>query len=195
MSWGDLQIDAACIGIIGHSFGGWTALAATEAEPRIGAVVALAPGGASQTRPGILPLTLAFRWGRDVPALYLVAEGDTMLPLSGMYELFERTPSTKKMIILSRADHLHFMDQVEQRHEAFRTMPDAGILSAIQQEMRPMAELCSEEHAHLFVRGLTLCHMDAFLKRKEPAQALLNGNIDAELACRDVEARSTGKVP
>jgi hypothetical protein len=135
-------------------------------------------------------LTLAFRWGRDVPTLYLVAEGDTALPLSGMYELFERTPATKKLIILRRADHSHFMDQVEQLHEMFRTMPDAGDLAAIQKEMRPMAELCSEEQAHLFVRGLTLCHMDAILGRQEEAHALLNGNIDAERTRRGVEAWS-----
>jgi hypothetical protein len=90
-------------------------------------------------------LTLAFRWGRDVPTLYLVAEGDTALPLSGMYELFERTPATKKVIILRRADHAHLMDQVEQLHEMFRTMPEAGDLAAIQKEMQPMAELCSGE--------------------------------------------------
>jgi hypothetical protein len=117
-----------------------------------------------------------------------------MLPLSGMHEIFERTPATKKMVILRRADHLHFMDQVEQQHETFRTMPDAGVLVAIQQEMRPMAELCSEEHAHLFARGLTVCHMDAFLTRKEAALALLNGNLDAELARRGVEAWSAGKL-
>jgi hypothetical protein len=158
-------------------------------------VVALAPGGASQTRLGILPLTLAFCWGRDVPTLYLVAEGDTVLPLSGMYELFERTPATKRTIILHRADHSHFMDQVEQLHEMFRTMPDAGDLAAIQKEMRPMAEFCSEEQAHLFVRGLTLCHMDAILGRQEEAHALLNANIDAKLARRGVEAWSTFAIP
>src|SRR5262249_6548752 len=118
----DLRIDPERIGIVGHSFGGWTALATTEVEPRIRAVVALAPGGASKPRPGILPATLSFAWGRDVPALYLVAEDDTSLPLSGMQELFERTPATKQMLILRRADHLHFMDDVERAHEAARNM-------------------------------------------------------------------------
>jgi dienelactone hydrolase len=189
-SWGELELDPERIGIVGHSFGGWTALAATEAEARIRAVVALAPGGASRPRPGILPVTLTFAWGRDVPTLYLVAEGDTMLPLQGMYELFERTPATKRMIVLCRADHAHFMDQIEQVHEAVRTMPDAGELKAIQQEMRPMAELCSEQQAHLFVRGLTLCHLDAFLGGGEEARALLNGDVEGELARRGVEAWS-----
>lgn len=189
-SWSDLELDSERIGIVGHSFGGWTALATTEADPRIHAVVALAPGGASQPRPGILPLTLAFRWERDVPTLYLVAEDDASLPLSGMFELFERTPATKKMVILRRADHMHFMDQVEHLHEEFRTMPNAGELAAIQQDMRPIAELCSEEQAHLFVRGLTLCHMDATLRCQEEAHALLNGDIDAKLARRGVDVSS-----
>jgi predicted dienelactone hydrolase len=189
-SRGDLELDPARVGIVGHSFGGWTALAATEADRRIRAVVALAPGGASRPRPGILPLTLSFRWGRDVPTLYLVAEGDTSLPLAGMYELFARTPATKRMVVLRRADHAHFMDQVAQLHDMFRTMPDAGELASIQKDMRPMAELCSEEQAHLFVRGLTLCHLDATLRCHGGAHALLHGNIVVELARRGVEASS-----
>jgi len=47
----------------------------------------------------------------------VVAENDVWLPLAGMYELFERTPATKQLIILRRADHVHFMDDVEEVHE------------------------------------------------------------------------------
>ena len=87
--------DPTRIGIVGHSFGGWTALAATEVERRIGAVVALAPGGSSQPKPGIIPGKLTFNWGRNVPTLYLVAENDVFLPLAGMYELFEKDSGDK----------------------------------------------------------------------------------------------------
>jgi predicted dienelactone hydrolase len=181
-------LDPTRIGIVGHSFGGWTALAAVDVEPRIGSVVALAPGGASQRKPGILPVTLAFAWGRDVPTLYLVAENDVSLPLAGMYELFERTPATKQMMILRRADHLHFMDDVEELHETVRAMPLSGELAWLAKEMRPIAELCSAEQAHAFVRGLTLCHMDATLKREGSAQRFLAGDIEARLAVRGVNA-------
>ena len=81
-------------------------------------MVALAPGGSFQPRPGILKAKLAFAWGRDVPTLFLVAENDISLPLAGMYEIFERTPATKQMVILRRADHMHFMDNVEEMHES-----------------------------------------------------------------------------
>lgn len=181
------SLDPNRIGIVGHSFGGWTALAATEADRRIRAVVALAPGGSSKTKPGILRTSLTFDWGRDVPTLYLVAENDASLPLDGMYELFDRTPATKRMVILRRADHLHFMDNVEQLHEAVRAMPWTGELAWLPKEMRPIGELCSGEQAHLFVRGLTLAHLDAVLSEHEAAQQFLTGNMEAELGRRGVE--------
>lgn len=183
----ETNLDPTRIGIVGHSFGGWTALAAPAVESRIRAVVALAPGGSSNPRPGILPVKLTFSWGRDVPTLYLVAENDICLPLAGMYELFEKTPATKQMVILRRADHLHFMDHVEEVHEAVRTMQWPGELAWIPKEMRPIAELCSGEQAHLLVRGLTLCHMDGILRRHEEAQRFLVGDMEAELAVRGVD--------
>jgi dienelactone hydrolase len=182
------KTDPARIGIVGHSFGGWTVLAATEADRRIRSVVALAPAGASRPRPGILPVTLAFNWGRDVPTLYLVAENDVSTPLSGMYEIFERTPATKQMIVLRRADHLHFMDNVEELHEAVRKMPLPPELAYVQKEMLPITELCSGAQAELFVRGLTLCHLDATLMQKQEAEQFFAGDIAAELAERRVEA-------
>jgi len=133
------------------------------------------------------PATLSFTWGRDVPTLYLVAENDTSLPLAGMYEIFDRTPATKQMLILRRADHAHFMDDVEQLHESFRTMPVTGDLARIQKEMQPIAELCSGKQAHLIVRGLTLCHIDAILRGQKEAQRFLRGDIEAELAERGVD--------
>ncbi len=167
------DLDSSRIGIVGHSFGGWTALAAPDLEPRIRAAVALAPAGASQTKPGILKATLTFNWGRDVPTLYLVAENDVSLPLAGMYEIFERAPATKQLVILRRADHLHFLDDVEQLHETVRAMPFPGELAWISKEMQPIADLCSGEQAHLFVRGLALCHLDAVLKQQADAHRFL----------------------
>ena len=96
LSGTEAHVDPDRVGIVGHSFGGWTALAAPDVEPRIRAIVALAPGGGSNPKPGILPLKLTFRWGRDIPTLYLVAENDVPLPLDGINELFERTPSAKR---------------------------------------------------------------------------------------------------
>lgn len=185
------DLDPARVGIVGHSFGGWTALAAPDVEKRVRAVVALAPAGSSRPKPGILEARLEFAWGRDVPTLYLVAEDDVSLPLSGMRELYERTPAAVQMVILRRADHMHFMDDVEQLHEAVRGMPFTGELAWVPREMRPIEELCSEAEAHLFVRGLTLCHLDAVLEEREQARQFLSGPVETELARRGV----AGVVP
>jgi len=183
------ELKPAPVGIVGHSFGGWTALAAPDVVHQIGAVVALAPGGSSNPRPGILPAKLAFKWGREIPTLILAAENDVCLPLDGMYEIFERIPATKRMVILRRADHMHFMDNVEQLHEAVRTSPPwIPELDYLQKEMRPIAELCTAEQSHLFVRGLTVAHFDAVLKHDNEASRFLVSNIQAELASRDVDA-------
>ncbi|HJY83205.1 MAG TPA: dienelactone hydrolase family protein [Candidatus Binatia bacterium] len=66
------KVDPTRIGIVGHSFGGWTALATVDVERDIRAVVALAPAGASKRKPGILPCELSFAWGRDVPTLNII---------------------------------------------------------------------------------------------------------------------------
>jgi len=183
-----INLDGAGIGIVGHSLGGWTALATVDDEPRIQAVVALAPGGSSRPRPGILRGTLPFQWGRDVPVLYLVAENDVCLPLDGMYEIFERTPASKRMVILRRSDHMHFLDQVEEMHEELRQMPMPPALKYLAEEMRPIAELCSGVQANLFVRGLTLCHLDAILRKSEEARRFLGDDVAAQLAARGIEA-------
>jgi dienelactone hydrolase len=182
-------LDPIRIGIVGHSFGGWTALAAPDVEPRIYAVVALAPGGASRPKPGILAVKLAFDWGRDVPTLLLVGDNDASLPLEGMLEIFERAPGTKQMVILRQADHMHFMDNVEEMHELARTMPASPEFALIQREMAPISELCPGADAHLFVRGLTLCHFDAILKEDEDARRFLVGDIEGQLRGRGVGVR------
>jgi dienelactone hydrolase len=183
-----VPVDLGSIGIVGHSIGGWTALAAPETESRIGAVVALAPGGASNPRPGIMNVRLTFQWNREIPALYLVAENDTPLPLSGMFELFERTPEPRQMFILRRADHLHFIDNVEEQHEAFRATPLPGEAAYLSREMRPIAELHSGEQAHTFIRGLTLAHLDATLRGSAAAGEFLAADVPAEFARRGIEA-------
>ncbi len=182
----EARVDPAAVGAIGHSFGGWTVLAATELEPRIRAVVALAPAGSSKPRPGILPAQLDFAWGRDVPTLYVVAENDVSLPLAGMRELFERTPAAKRMAILSRTDHLHFVDDVERHHEAVRSMELPPELAWLREEMRPISELLSGEEAHLAVRALALAHVDATLKKRDDAARFLDDDMEKALAARGV---------
>jgi predicted dienelactone hydrolase len=123
-----VHIDHQRIGLVGHSFGGWTVLAAPDFELRVKAVVASTPGGASQRKRNILPLSLNFDSQRSVAMLLLAAEDDASLPVQGMLKIFERAPSPKLMVTLKRADHLHFMDDAEKVHEAFRERAQRGAL-------------------------------------------------------------------
>ncbi|HEY6844401.1 MAG TPA: hypothetical protein VI391_09550 [Thermoanaerobaculia bacterium] len=151
-------------GIVGHSFGAWTALAAPDVEPRIAAIVALAAGGTRNPRPGILPVTLDFRWKREIATLVVGAENDTSLPIEGLFETFERIPSKqKKLAVLHRADHMHFVDDVGKLHETFRKAAMGAEMAVIQREMLPMSELTSAEEAHRFVREVTVAHFDEHL--------------------------------
>jgi len=186
-SW-EARPDSDRITIAGHSFGGWTALAAPESEPRIRAVVAMAPGGSSNPRPGIIPSRLTFAWERDVSTLYLVAENDICVPLEGERELFARTPGTKRLFVLRRADHAHFMDRVEQEHEEARALPWTGELAWMAREMRPIEEFCGGEEAHRFTRGLALAHLDAWLRGAADAQRFVDGDVVSECAGRGVTA-------
>ncbi len=176
------------VGLVGHSFGGWTVLATPDAEPRVRAVAAFGPGGSAHPKPGILPLTLHFAWSQAIPTLYLAAADDVPIPLTGVYELFDRTPTPKRMFVLRRADHQHFLDDVEGEHEAVRAMSFPGPAAWIPAAMRPITELSSGEQAHLFVRGLTLGHLDAALRQLDAAERFLDGDVESELAARGVDA-------
>lgn len=160
----EVRVDADRIGAVGHSFGGWAVLEAPGIEPRIRSVVALAPSGSRKRRPGIIPAIAEFRWTREVPILLVPAGQDACLPMDGMYELFERAPEPKQIIVLERADHMHFVDDVERAHEEFRTMPSEGDLAKIKADMRPIAELCTGEEAHRFIQDVTLAHFNATLQ-------------------------------
>jgi dienelactone hydrolase len=186
-SGGYASPDPGRVGIVGHSFGGWTALATPSADDRVGAVVALAPAGSVTRRPGVIPVTTTYGWDRPMPTLFLVADQDTPLPLDGMRELFGRAPAPRQMVILRRADHQHFVDEIEREHEAFRSMPASGDVAWLA-EMRPFAELCPADEAHAFVRGLTLSHLDASLRHDERARLFLRDDLETELGRRGIHA-------
>jgi dienelactone hydrolase len=180
-------IDADRIGMSGHSFGGWTTLMVAARDKRVRAALPLAPAGGWTTLPSEpLQRALSFDWGRDVPTLFLVADSDTILPLRGMHELYERTTSPKRMVVLGNADHMHFCDQVEQIHELFRMMPPP-IFDQVAGAIKPIGDLCAADGAYQFVRGLGLAHMDAYVRELAPALRFLDGDLVAALRQRGVD--------
>src|SRR5262249_48599372 len=154
---GDLGrlVDQDRIGMSGHSFGGWTTLVVTAQERRIRAALPLAPAGGEVPMPvpRVLHETLDFAWRREVPTPFLGAERDSLLPLEGMYELLQRTPSRwKKMVVLKNTDHMHFCDRIEQVHEMFRLMPPPEFEEGARR-VPPIDQLAPPDHAYRCVRG------------------------------------------
>lgn len=184
----DIELQPDLIGVTGHSFGGWTALASPEQEPRVRAVVALAPGGSSQPLPGVLPLSLAFGWKRAVPTLILTGDCDVPVPLEGVQEIFARTPEPKRMLVLRRADHQHFADDVEASHEELRAMTLPGEAAWMTAAMLPMSELCPGQHGHQFARALALAHFDWALRGNAAAEKFLASDAERALATRGIDA-------
>jgi dienelactone hydrolase len=199
-----VSVDAGRIGMSGHSFGGWTTLMTVAGDDRIRAALPLAPaGGVSQDdqgNPVRTPLSDAMQldWPRVVPTLYLVADLDSILPLSSMQDLHNQTESARS-IVLRNADHFHFADRVEESHDGFKMMAEMmaaaaeGIdsdsmnqMSAAVELMKPSSELCPGEDAYAFVCGLGLAHFDTHLRQIPGAKKMINGDLVALLAERDI---------
>ncbi|NYJ06935.1 alpha/beta hydrolase family protein [Petropleomorpha daqingensis] len=145
-----LASDAA--GLVGHSLGGWTVLAAPDDDPRVGAVVAHAPGGSRHPVPGVVAAPLRFT--RAVPTLVLAAEDDEPVPLDDVLDVFGRIPGPRRLAVLEAAGHQHFADEIE---------PGTA----------------TPEEPQAFVRGLTLAHLDAYLRGIAAAHAVLERSATA----------------
>jgi fermentation-respiration switch protein FrsA (DUF1100 family) len=182
---------------MGFSYGGWTILMASSKDERISAALPIASGGgASQDPNEINPAydALDLNWEHEVPTLYLAAEKDTLVPISSIYDLFNRTNEPKGIVVLNNADHFHFGTLTEPTHEMLRSQPellfgDLPIAKRIKETMLPYSKLCSSEKAEDFLRGLGLAHMDAHLKKNPDAVEWLEGDIKAYMADQGVDVR------
>lgn len=190
----DVQIEPSRIAAVGYSLGGWTVLRAMEDEERIRAVAALAPAGSSQARPGIFNAKLTFKWKREAPVLLLSAANDTITPLKGMSEIFKRMKPPKRAFTLKRADHAHFLDEVEEEHEYLRTTKWPEEMQWISAEMHPAGDLSPNKMAHDFTNGLVLAHLDTNLMWTHEGRTWSAGDMKNEFAARGIDAVESGRV-
>jgi len=184
------EVDADRVGVVGHSFGGWTALMLAGRDPRVAAAVPLAPAGGAADLP-VNPFAdrLDLDWPRAVPTLYVAAARDSLLPLRGMHGLLARTREPCALMVLAEMDHQHFCDNAEQIHEIFRALPAPGPWGELDLagRMAPFAELLPAADAELAIRGLTLAHLDAQLRGRADAEHFLAGAVRT-LAARGIGA-------
>jgi predicted dienelactone hydrolase len=159
-----VPVDTTRVAAVGHSFGGWTVLAVVAGEPRVAAVVGLAPGGGRVGDDTIAGDLLDLDWGRAVPTLLIAAEHDTVLPLDGIRELAERLPGPATLLVLENADHYHFCDDAGSQHEMLRGMGLGGERAeGGGAGMRPFAELCTEADAERVIRSRAAAHLGVHL--------------------------------
>ncbi|MBW2522562.1 MAG: alpha/beta fold hydrolase [Deltaproteobacteria bacterium] len=174
-----LPDESSPLGIVGHSFGGWTALVAAARSTRVGACVALAPAGGRSTIPGRgLRQIVERECSRSVPTLIVAGERDALLPLDGVRDLVALLPEPKRLQVLARADHMHFCDYPKATHEMMRKLlarpvaaPIADML--LSDGLAPFSDLLDGEQALAAVRAITLAHLDATLRQSQAAARYL----------------------
>lgn len=194
------DVDGTRLGITGASFGGWTSLFAPGLDSRIRASAPMCPsGGDSPSYPrdrNVARNALDFEWKSGTATLFMVADRDTWLPLYGEIELFRRTPGPRRMFVLERADHNHFVDNVAAGHEWLRDFtasladveePGGTNWAAMAEQMVPYEDLCREEDAHTCWRGLCAAHMDAHLRADRDALDFWRGDVLGALARRGID--------
>jgi predicted dienelactone hydrolase len=109
-------IETTRIGVVGHSYGGWTALKMPGRDPRVRAVCGLAPAsepfvGRKAFEPDELP------FGSDVATLLVAGIDDVLVDLeTSVRPLFERLGAPRALVGIERADHFHFCDGIELLH-------------------------------------------------------------------------------
>lgn len=117
-------LDEKRIGVLGHSFGGWTALKMPRIDPRVRAVCGLAPAsepfvGRKAFEADELPLS--------VPALLVAAADDVLVDVdTSVRALFARLAAPSALLVVDRADHFHFCDGIELLHRMHLGNPRAG---------------------------------------------------------------------
>ena len=138
------DLDATRLGVLGHSFGGWTALKVTALERRVRAVCGLAPAsepfvGRKAFAPDELPLA------KEIATLILAGRDDVLVDLeTSIHPLFDRLGAQAKLEIIDRADHFHFCDGIELLHKMHESNPREGQ----HQATRPFADLRDERDMH-----------------------------------------------
>lgn len=180
-------VDGERLGVCGHSFGGWTALAASCRDARLKGALLLAPaGGASSVGGDRLQEFIDFAAGASVPAYVIAAERDTVLPLAGVRGLYERIVAPKTMVVINNADHMHFCDAARRVHELFRQMPNpaTGVVAGT---VPPFSELCPAEHAYDVIKSLGLAHLDATVLGSAEGTDFLAGNLAAVFGNRGID--------
>ncbi len=156
------KVDLENIGVAGHSFGGFTAMAAVAQDPRIDAIAPMA---------GVVPESIT---ASPRPLLLFVAtEDDTIGEKgnAGARAYFDATAAPKYLVEFKDGGHYTFsdMDQINPKWG-----DGAGSGTRIT-DGQPL-EYVSMEKAHALTNGYSTAFFDKFLKGESASDDYLNTN-------------------
>lgn len=140
-------IRATAVGVLGHSYGGWTSLKLPALEARVRAICCLAPAsepfvGRRAFEASELPMP------SEISTLVLAAGDDVLVDFeTSIRPLYERLGTSARLETLDRADHFHFCDGLELLHRMHENNPRPGQV----RPTRPLAELLGEAETHAFL--------------------------------------------
>lgn len=159
------SVDPDRVGVMGHSFGGWTAIKMPRLVPRVRAVCGLAPASEPFVgRKAFEPDELPFK--SRAPVLLVAGLDDVLVDLKTSVEpLFARMAEPRALLALERSDHFHFCDGVELLHG----MHYANPRPAQPRPTRPYGEQLPEERVHRALCAVVASFFGA---------TLLDGEVD-----------------
>ncbi len=163
------RVETNHIGVLGHSFGGWTAMKMPSRDARVRAVVALAPAseafvGRSAFVDGELPFP------NRAAGLIVAAAGDCLVDLDASVEpLYARLGAPRAMAVIEDTDHFHFCDSVRLIHGNHVRTPRPGLT----RPLRPYRELLDEARTYRITCAMTTRFLRAaVVEGADPVEAL-----------------------
>jgi len=152
-------LDSSRLGVLGHSFGGWTAIKTARIEPRVKAICCLAPAseafvGRKAFEPEELPIAA------EIELLILAGEEDVLVDLeTSIRPLLERLGPHAKLEVVKGLDHFHFCDGIELLHGQHIANPRPNQL----RPTLPMSELRNQMESHNFLSERVTRFFDSVL--------------------------------
>ncbi len=178
-----IRVDPERIGMLGHSYGGWTSLKMPGHDARVRAVCGLAPAsepfvGRKAFDEGELPFS------PTLPVLLIAGIEDVLVDLeTSVRPLFDRLAHPRGLIGIERSDHFHFCDSISLLHHLHEKNPRPNQ----PRPTSPLADLLPEERMHAIVRSIVTRF---FLGALNPGEGdALDGLGDRQLSELDPAVR------
>lgn len=190
------------VGVTGASFGGYSSLVSPTADSRVSAIAAMCPANDDspivQGSQVFNDLILA-PWLSDPATMILAADRDSLLPLYGQLTLAAQLPASRKRVVsLARADHNHFVDDIELGQawmgefvgRVAQIFPEGpGDWPLVARSVQPMERLVPGETAKRAWQGAVLAHFHAWLRDDLAAREAIR-DMDTLLSTAGVETHT-----